>query len=64
MREFWLWVAIVTLLIFLMFVMGIGLVYLDKRLKKAEAIIVQLESKEKKHAKARIDPSPDGDGVP
>ena len=64
MKEFWYWVAIVTLLIFLLFIMSLGLVYLDKRIKKAEAILIRAEQLEKKHAKPRVDPkSDDGDGL-
>ena len=48
MKEFWYWVAIVTLLIFLLFVTTLGLVYVDKQIKKANAIIIRLEEKEKK----------------
>jgi hypothetical protein len=51
MKEFWYWVAIVTLLIFLLFIMTLGLVYLDKRIKKAEAILIRAEQMEKKKHK-------------
>jgi hypothetical protein len=64
MTEFKLWVIVVTLQIFLLFVMSLGLVYLDKKIKKAEAIVTRAEQVEKKHAKPRLDPKPDdGDGL-
>lgn len=64
MKEFWYWVAIVTLLIFLLFVTTLGLVYVDKKIKRAEALLIRLEEKEKKNAKPRVDPKPDdGDGL-
>lgn len=64
MKEFWYWVAIVTLLIFLLFVTTLGLVYVDKKIKRAEALLIRLEDKEKKNAKPRVDPKPDdGDGL-
>ena len=59
-----LWVIIVTLQIFLLFVMSLGLVYLDKKIKKAEAMMSRAEQVEKKNAKPRLDPKPDdGDGL-
>jgi len=49
MKEFWFWVAIVTLLIFLNFATWMGLVYMDKKLTKTEALCVRFEEKEKKN---------------
>jgi hypothetical protein len=49
MKEFYWWVAIVTLLIFLNFVTWMGLVYMDKKLTKTEALCVRFEEKEKKN---------------
>jgi hypothetical protein len=48
MKEFYWWVAIVTLLIFLNFATWMGLVYMDKKLKQTEAICLRAEEKEKK----------------
>ena len=56
MKEFWFWVAIVTMLIFLNFTTWLGLLHMDKKLKKTEAICVRVEDKEKKREKPRIDP--------
>ena len=64
MTEFKLWVIVVTLQIFLLFVMSLGLVYLDKKIKKAEMLVIRAEQVEKKNAKPRLDPKPDdGDGL-
>ena len=52
------------LLIFLLFMMSLGLVYLDKKIKKAEMLVIRAEQVEKKNAKPRLDPKPDdGDGL-
>lgn len=59
MTEFKLWVIIVTLLIFLLFMMSLGLVYLDRKIKKTEAMLIRAEQVEKKNAKPRLDPKPD-----
>jgi len=48
MKEFWFWVAIVTLLIFLNFATWLGLLHMDKKLTKAEALCVRVEEKERK----------------
>jgi hypothetical protein len=49
MKEFYWWVAIVTLLIFLNFATWMGLVYMDKKLAKTEALCIRFEEKEKKN---------------
>ena len=49
MREFWFWVAIVTLIIFGLMGLSFLVAYQSKQLKKAEALIVRLEEKERKH---------------
>lgn len=51
MKEFWFWVAIVTLLIFLNFATWMGLLHMDKKLAKTEALCVRVEDKEKKPKK-------------
>lgn len=56
MKEFWFWVAIVTLIIFCIMMLSFVIVHTDKQLKKAEAMIQRLEEKERKRAKTRIDP--------
>jgi len=58
MKEFLLWVIIVTLMIFIMFALFLSVLYVDKQVKKTEAMLIRLEEKEKKNAKPRIDPEP------
>jgi hypothetical protein len=53
MKEFWLWVAIVTLIIFSVMALSFLVVYQSKQLVKAEAMIVRLEAKERKHKLAK-----------
>jgi len=48
MREFWFWVAIVTLIIFCIVMLSFVMIHTDKQLKKVNALIVRLEEKEKK----------------
>jgi predicted tellurium resistance membrane protein TerC len=58
MREFWFWVAIVTLLIFCIMALSFLAMHTNKQLKKAEAIVLRLEEKEKKrNEKNRVDPA-------
>jgi preprotein translocase subunit YajC len=57
MKEFWFWVAIVTLIIFCLVMLSFVIIHTDKQLKKAEAMIQRLEEKEKKrNEKPRVDP--------
>ena len=56
MKEFYWWVAIVTLLIFLNFATWMGLVYMDKKLTKTEALCLRVEEKEKKNDRRKKDP--------
>ena len=48
MKEFWFWVAIVTLIIFGFMLMSFGLAYQSKQLKEAKIILQRLEEKERK----------------
>jgi len=48
MKEFWFWVAIVTLIIFSLMMLSVAVVYQSKQLKKAEALVMRLEEKERK----------------
>ena len=58
MREFWFWVAIVTLLIFCIIMLSLVVLHTDKQLKKVNALVIRLEEKEKKrNEKNRIDPA-------
>lgn len=58
MTEFRFWVVIVTLLIFLNFVTWMGILYLDKKLKRTEVILLRAEQvdKEKKNDRRKKDP--------
>jgi len=49
MREFYWWVIIVTLLLFINLTTWVGLVYQDKKLKRTEALCLRVEEKEKKN---------------
>jgi hypothetical protein len=58
MKEFWFWVAIVTLLIFCIMMLSFVVLHTDKQLKKVNALVIRLEEKEKKrNEKNRIDPA-------
>ena len=56
MREFWFWVAIVTLLIFCIMALSMVAIHTNKQLKEVKALVVRLEEKEKKREKNRRDP--------
>lgn len=56
MKEFWFWVAIVTLIIFELMGLSFLIVHQEKKIKKLDAVIQRLEDKEKKREKPRIDP--------
>ena len=48
MKEFWFWVAIVTLMIFIMMALSFAVAYQSKQLNKAEALLTRIEEKERK----------------
>lgn len=57
MKEFWFWVAIVTLIIFCLVLLSFAIVHTEKQLKKVDALVMRLEEKEKKrNEKTRFDP--------
>jgi cell division protein FtsL len=56
MKEFWFWVAIVTLLIFCIMMLSFVVIHTNKQLKEVNALIIRLEEKEKKREKTRVDP--------
>jgi hypothetical protein len=45
MKEFWFWVAIVTLIIFALMMLSFAIVYQTKQLNKAEALLIRIERK-------------------
>ena len=47
MKEFWLWMTIVTLIIFGLMMLSFGLAYNHKQIKKAEIILQRVEQLEK-----------------
>lgn len=55
MKEFWLWVIVVSLIVCLLFATTLGLVYNHKQIKKAEAILQRAEQADKK-SKPKIEP--------
>jgi len=56
MREFWFWVAIVTLLILCIMLLSFAILHTNVQIKKVDALVLRLEEKEKKREKARRDP--------
>jgi murein L,D-transpeptidase YafK len=48
MKEFWFWVAIVTLIIFCLMMLSFAIAYQTKQLKKAEVLLIRIEEKERK----------------
>lgn len=61
MNEFRFWVVIVTLLIFCIMVLSFMVVHLEKRINKADAMLVRIEEKEKKSEKKKRTDSDDAD---
>lgn len=56
MREFWFWVAIVTMIIVCIMLLSFAILHTNVQIKKVDALLLRLEEKEKKREKARIDP--------
>jgi short subunit fatty acids transporter len=57
MKEFWFWVAIVTMIIFCLMLLSFAIIHTDKQLKRVDALVMRLEEKEKKrNEKPRVDP--------
>ena len=48
MKEFWFWVAIVTLIIFCLMGLSFAIIHVNKQIKTMEALIVRLEEKSRK----------------
>jgi predicted membrane protein len=47
MREFWFWVAIVTLIIFCLMGLSFAIIHVNKQITKAEVILQRAEQLEK-----------------
>ena len=60
MKEFWLWVAIVTLILALLCATLVAVFHVDKQLRKTEAILQRAEQLDKKN-KPKLEPKPDKD---
>ena len=48
MKEFYWWVAIVTLIIFCLMGISFAIIHVNKQIKTMEALIVRLEEKSRK----------------
>ena len=48
MKEFWFWVAIVTLIIFCLMGLSFAIIHVNKQITKAEALLIRIEEKERK----------------
>jgi predicted membrane protein len=48
MKEFWFWVAIVTLIIFCLMGISVAIIHMNKQIREMEALIVRLEEKQRK----------------
>ena len=57
MKEFWLWIIIVSLILTLLFVTVLGLAYNHKLIKKTEVILQRAEQLDKK-SRPKIEPKP------
>jgi hypothetical protein len=53
MREFWFWVAIVTLIIFCLMGLSFAIIHVNKQITKAEVILQRAEHLEKKLLKEK-----------
>jgi cell division protein FtsW (lipid II flippase) len=51
MKEFWFWVAIVTLIIFCIMLLSFAIVHTDKQIKRVDALVMRMEEKDKKSKK-------------
>jgi TM2 domain-containing membrane protein YozV len=60
MKEFWLWVLIVTFLIALLGFSIASALYADKQVREAKAILLRVEQLEKKQ-KSKLEPKSDKD---
>lgn len=51
MKEFWLWVAVVTLIIFCLIILSFAILHTNVQIKKVDLMIMRMEEKEKKREK-------------
>ena len=55
MKEFWMWIIVVSLILALLFVTVLGLAYNHKLIKKTEVILQRAEQLDKK-SKPKLEP--------
>jgi hypothetical protein len=48
MKEFWFWVAIVTLIIFCLMGISVAIIHMNKQIKEMDAMIARLEEKQRR----------------
>jgi predicted membrane protein len=48
MKEFWFWVAIVTLIIFCLMGMSVAIIHMNKQIREMDAMIARLEEKQRR----------------
>jgi short subunit fatty acids transporter len=48
MKEFWLWVTIVTLILLCLIILSFAILHTNKQIKKVDLMIMRMEEKEKK----------------
>jgi predicted membrane protein len=48
MKEFWFWVAIVTLIIFCLMGISVAIIHMSKQIREMDAMIARLEEKHRK----------------
>jgi predicted membrane protein len=48
MKEFWFWVAIVTLIIFCLMGISVAIIHMNKQIREMDALIARLEEKQRK----------------
>jgi hypothetical protein len=48
MKEFWFWVAIVTLIIFCLMGISVAIIHMNKQIREMDAMIVRLEEKQRR----------------
>jgi bacteriorhodopsin len=56
MKEFWLWVAVVTLILLCLMILSVAIIHTNVQIKKVDALVMRLEEKEKKREKISRDP--------
>lgn len=47
MKEFWLWVTIVTLIIFCLIILSFAILHTNVQIKKVDAMILRMEEKKR-----------------